>query len=402
MKKLKIKILIFVLMLFTVNAVKARDVNLDKIYIKKNSKYLYNLIDAKLELFNVIGASLVDKNIIFSGWTSGNRIIYVKEYLKQNKNIVYEYFPSSRIKKKLASIKGAIIFGRVSLNGHYLFLKRMIKKKNVIPENEIIIIDLIKKKRQILKSNFYFLDYTISFDGESIIYENTKGLVEYFPSQNKKRLLLKKSKYNNIRFQGNPVLAYQSPSKQNLLLISGGGGQYKAALYSNKRKVDNLSFITSATELFWLDNNRFVCRKGYTGYYQVAMYNINKKQIKNISKYSFNTNIVFSARNNIISFLQDGGLAFYQHKNNKNEKFPLEGEDIIFSPKGNSFCIIFNKTLFIAKQQSLYKKFIEMKRISKRILNNYKTLSKLSSNWDNRYSGEYIRRKIKLYKQYTK
>ncbi len=380
----------------------ARDVNMDKIYLKKGAGYLSKIIDAKMEIYQTIGASLLEKGIIFADWTSGKRIVYIKENLKYNVNFLYEYYPESRVKKKIVTIKGAIIFARVSHNGRYFFVKRIIKKGNIIPENEIVIIDISKKKLVTLVSKNFFIDFTLSPSGESIFYENYQGLTEYFPRTSRKNKILSAVKYSKIRIKNNPVLAYYSPDRKRSLMLSGGGGEYRAYFYEKSKLLKRLSGLTSASEIFWLDNNQLVFRRGYPGFYRVTLYNLLSGKTHNLSGNSFNTNIEYNINTGQLVFLQDGLVTIYQHVNNKLEIFPLEGEDLKFSPDGNDFCILYDKRLYLVKKYSLYSEVIKMKRICKRIMIYYQAILKKRKEWNNKYTKNYLNRKISIYKKILK
>ena len=83
----------------------ARDVNLDKIYLKKGTGYLSKIVDAKMELYQNIGASLLGKDVIFADWTSGKRIVYIRENLKYNVNFISAYYPESRSRNRIAECR---------------------------------------------------------------------------------------------------------------------------------------------------------------------------------------------------------------------------------------------------------------------------------------------------------
>ena len=113
---------------------------------------------------------------------------------------------------------------------------------------------------------------------------------------------------------------------------------------------------------------------------------------------TMNTNISFCESNSTLSFLSDGAISFWK-QGELPEIWPLEGEDLAFSPGGNAFLTIYKGRLYIIQKEQMKTKTIEMKRIAEKILSVYLSIEKDQSCWENSYSGEYIRRKIALYRK---
>ena len=113
-----------------------------------------------------------------------------------------------------------------------------------------------------------------------------------------------------------------------------------------------------------------------------------------------NTNISYNEYNGIISYLTDGTISFWK-QGSDSEIWPLEGEDVIFAPGGNSFCTLYNGRLLIVQKEKMKSKIIELKRTALRILTIYTTLKNNPADWENTYSGDYIRRKIAIYEKLT-
>ena len=106
----------------------ARDINLDEIYIKRSSPLLKKLIFQKLDTYAKVNAVLVDRNVIYSGWISGDYILYIKESPVANVNIIYKYHARRQKNEEIYRVKGHITHSHISWNGRYIFLKRLIQK----------------------------------------------------------------------------------------------------------------------------------------------------------------------------------------------------------------------------------------------------------------------------------
>lgn len=378
----------------------ARDIDLDKIYIKSSSYQYSDLIDLKLKSYEISHASRVDNNVIFAGWTSGNRMIYIKELNQSKNNSVYEYYPASRIKRKLYTINGDIVFSKMSMNGHFLFMKTMSFRPDQTFDYQLVIINLRKNRIYYKQSDSLYKDFTISFYGDSIYYENDRGIVEYNPETGVETIKLYRSLYKHLFSSENKTLAYISPFKDKILLVNGGGGSYKSYLLF-KGKFSQVKGITSTHEILWVDNTSFVYRYGYIGNYGVKMFNSITKKSHNLINRSLNTNITLSPYDNYITFLNDGFIHFYYKRNNYLKYFPVEGEDVVFSPAGNTFASLFNKQLFITNYSNVIRKNVELRRNAKDILFKYQEILKDKSILLNNYSDDYIERKINQYSKFN-
>jgi hypothetical protein len=379
--------------------ISARDINLDEIYLKKNSSLLKKLSAEKLEAYNKAGAVFVDRNVIFSGWISGNEIIYIKEAGSSNTNYLYKYKLRDRKATELCRLHGLITTARVTPNGRYIVLKRLVRNAGFIPKGELIIINISSAEVKIQSSAYAFLDFYITDEGNSIIFEKGSGITEYFFDTEIQSELLLKKKYNEICGNNNPSVAYLSPDRQKILVLNGSGGSYKAKLiYNNKNESSLFKTISSASELFWLNNFSFVYRSGYAGNYSVNIYNIKENKKTVLLKQSLNTNINYSGYSGKIAFLKDQLICFYNISGNKVINTGLEGEDVSFAPN-DKFVSLFLKKLFIVSSNSLEKKHIEIKRSWRLIHQMYNDLLETQGEFENEYSRSYIERKIRVYKE---
>ncbi|MFH0974944.1 MAG: hypothetical protein V1874_04080 [Spirochaetota bacterium] len=393
------KLILLVAFFYFPAGISARDINLDEIYIKKNSSLAKKLAAEKLEVYNKAGAVFVDRNVVFSGWISGDEIIYIKEAGSGNTNYVYKYKPRDRKAVEICRLHGLITIARVSPNGRFLVLKRLIRNAGIIPKGELIIINISSAEVKIQSSAYAFLDFNITDEGNSIIFEKYGGIIEYFFDTEIQSELLLKKKYNEISGNNNPSIAYLSPDRQKILVLNGSGGSYKAKLiYFNKNESSLFKTISSASELFWLNNISFVYRSGYAGNYSVNIYNIKENKKTILLKQSLNTNINYSVHSGKVAFLKEQLICFYNMPGNKVVNTGLEGEDISFAPN-DRFVSLFLKKLFIVSSNSLEKKHIELKRSWGLIHQMYIDLLEKKDELENEYSRNYIERKIRVYKE---
>ncbi len=375
----------------------ARDINLDEIYIKKTSRYNKRLIQTKLDTYQKINAIFIDRNVIFAWWISGNEILYIKEFPKSNLNLICRYHLIGRRSIELRRLRGVITIAQASPNGRYLILKRLIQKNRIIPEGERIIFNIKSKKFKISKSPYAFLDFSIPLEGNSIIYEIDKKLIELSLYSSISSVLLNRESYSDIVLSKNPSIAYFSPDRQKFLVINGSGGHYRSKMFY-QGGTERLTGISSSSELFWIDNNRIAFRKGYTGNFSVVLYDIQKMKSVTLLKKSFNTNIFYSQHPKILSFLKEQLILIYSISEDRLIKTGIEGEDISFAPNGIKFSSLAFKKLFIINIETLKKKRIELKRSWRSILSIYKALKKNRRELMNEYSIHYINRKIDAYK----
>lgn len=388
--------IVFVLSLFCASGAWARDINLDEIYIKKSSDYLKKLAADKLDTYQKVGATFVCRDVIFAQWISGSELLYIREIPASDCNIFYRYHLRKRTSIEICRVYGFITIARMSASSRYLAAKRIVQKNGIIPEGEMIILDVRTGTISVNRSLSPFLDFSFSPDGNSLIFEKAEGIVEYFPQSGFTRVLLRKPGYSDILISKGPSIAWQSPDKTKMLVVNGSGGNYKGMIFSGGKQFP-IEGISSSSEIFWLNNQRIVFRKGYAGNYSVIDYNINKKQGIPILKQSFNTNIFFSGHSDIISFLREQIIYLYSITDSRMTNTGLEGEDISFAPGGSMFISLIYKKLFVVNINTVNRRRIELKRSWKSILASYMNLKDQKQEFDNEYSAYYINRKIRVY-----
>ncbi len=388
------------LFLFQFSRVFARDINLDEIYINNKQGNLARLLSLKHKAYQILKSTPVDDNVIYSGWVSGNRLVYVKEYMNAGTNEIYEYYPASRIRKRIASIRGAIVHTKCALNGKCLYLKMIHLRGNSI-SGEIVAINLHNNAITRKRSTDPLLDFTISYHGDFLYYENAEGIIEFSPDDGYERLFLHEQKYRSGMSRNNATLALVSPLKNKVLLVNGSGGTYSAIVIDgNRERV--LDGITSVSELWWLDNSRVVFRGGGLANYQMIVFDTDTGRQYIKSEKSLNTNISFSPFDRYLVYNLDGLISFYFHRFETTIVYPLEGEDVFFSPDGASFVSLYQKRLYLSRYSSLQDNQIELKRNAAEILSLYRRIQLSKENLLNDYSDDYIDRKISIYEKVSR
>lgn len=386
------------LYLLGMNPLFARDVDIDRIYISNGNSFLGKLSELKHKSYRIIDSVHVDSTVIYASWFPGNRIIYVKEYFRSGTNEIFEYSPVSGRRKKIAFVRGAVVGVKNSLNGRYLFLK-LIHIQGFSIKCEIAMVSL-GDGTIIRKQNMSALpDFTVSIHGDKLYYESQSGIMEYQPEDGSEKLCVPEHKYRNFLGRNNPTLAYFSSVANRVVLINGGGGQYRSLLIDSDGAQFPVQGTTSASELYWIDNHRFVSRHGGPSSYTVSEYDVESASYSTLAGPSLNTNISYSAISQRIAFNIDGIIAVYFIDSKLTKFLPLEGEDVFFSPDGQFFVSLLGKRLYLSRYDALGDEYIELKRNASEILELYRRIRLYKENLLNEYSDYYIDRKISVYQK---
>jgi hypothetical protein len=386
--------ILFLLALCLTPDLRARDINLDSVYINSESGIYTRLLEKKIEAYQAAGSQFVDRDVIFACWGDGNTILYVKEAPRIN--VIYSFNRSNRQSQELFRVSGTITALKSSVNGRYLFIKRLYEGDQKMPRGATLVLDVYAKKIMTLDSVYPFLDFSLAPGGNSILAESADGIMEYFPDTGKKSRVLPRKEYEDIIQAGAPVIAYQSPNRKQIVVVSGSGGSYRGKLIA-PGATGKVPGITSASELFWIDNTRLVYRTGYAGNFSVVLYDTAARKGAELLNNSLNTNIQFSMFPKIVSFLQDQVIHVYDIRRIEKVTIGLEGEDVSFSPDGNRFISLYLKKLFLTSMTTVKKKNIELAKTAKEISALYRNLLDARGDLANEYSPEYVRKKISIY-----
>lgn len=372
----------------------ARDINLDSIYLSTGSRYYARLLEKKVEAYQAAHSQFVDRNVIFACWGDGINLLYAKELPELN--IIYSFNRTSRRQRELFRLTGTITAFRDGAGGKYLFVKRIVAGGDSVPRGETLVLNCASKQITKLESAYPFIDFSLAPGGASILYESKEGIVEFYPETGAKRLGIKRSDYASIATPGAPTIAYLSPNRKKTVLVSGSGGSYRSKIIANERS-SPLPGITSASEIYWIDNNLLVYRMGDAGNYSVNLFDASNGKSTVLMGNSLNTNIQFSPYPKLVSFLKDQVIHIYDARKKETVNTGLEGEDVSFSPDGNRFASLYLKKLFVTGVATVTKKNSELAKIARQIQEIYKACIDAGGDLANEYSPEYIRKKIAVY-----
>ena len=372
----------------------ARDIDLDSIYISKKSPSLEKLHDLKINSYRSIKSILIDSGVIHSAWMHGNKILFIKEV--NATTIVYIYDKNRHTKREIARITGTITGMRLCRNGRYLFVKQLKHGPSGMPESFRIYINTALGTTKIEPSSYPFIDFSVSPDGDSILYHSPGGIVEFYPESKIKKTVTPLTRYKKILSSHGVTIPFMSPNRKKMLIISGDGGEYRAVLIRGGRK-NYLNGITSASELYWLDNDTLLFRKGNMGNYSARIYNVTTGRSTVIVSGSLNTNIRYSPIPKRVSLLINQVLHVYDVRTGKLENCGIEGEDASFSFDGQTFTVLLYGKLFMTRLDTVKKMGFILENSARKIITLYKSLLKQERHWLNTYTPVYLRKKIKSY-----
>jgi hypothetical protein len=383
----------YCIIIFPIKA-RSRDLNLDWLYVIKNTPQYGKILDLKLDMYSTSGSEFIDRDVIFAYWVSGTEIIYVQEH--KSINIICVYEKNERRRRELARISGAVLAARYVAGSKYIFIKRIALSSETVGITTALdikngsIIDLGPKNP--------YLDFTLSYDGRSMFYEDKRGIVEWKSDTGAARYVKERNEYPAGCTKRDLSLIYLSPDRSKELFINGSGGNYKAYLTSAAGSV-KVKGISSISEIFWLDNRLIAYRTGSPGDYRIVLYDTSANTANALASKSLNTNLSYSQFPKILAYAKDQIIHLYGIRDKSLLCTGLEGEDVICSPDGNRFISLYLNKLFISSISAVKKNTIGRKRIAREIAGAYSVLLKAKEAHKNEYSGEYIMRKQALYKK---
>ncbi len=374
----------------------ARDINLDELYFKKDSLRAERLAILKLDAYQSVQAHLVDRDVVFAGWLSGSDLFYIQEVPGLSVNILFQYNAYRQRRTERSRIPGVLTAARASPDGSFIALKRLIRKEDVVPSGETVIYSFRTGKTGILPTQTGFLDFDIPSGEPAIVYESSAGITEYHPDTGRTRLLIEKRRYADIAVPGATTMALLSPDRRNTLVISGGGGSYAARLYGVRTSFP-IPGISSASETFWVDAHTIAFRSGSPGSFSVRRYDVRSRTASTLLSSSLNTSLTYSPHAATLSFLNDQVICLHTIRDGKTLITGIEGEDVSIPATGSRFISLFNRRLFIVNIELIKRNELLLRRSWASILASYRELSLDKRYWENEYSLDYIRRKIRLY-----
>ena len=399
MIKKTLPIILFFFILLTNVPLQSRDIDLDGIYLEKNSNLYRQITSAKEKLYEHISSLFIDSNVIYAEWANGDDIIYIKEF--SGINIVYKYTRSRRSRDEIARFPGSVTAAFLNKGGNFLYVKTLFYNDDAEAESETVVVNIISKDIQKKKSGFLFLDFTLHPSGKAVLHETGKGIVKTDSETGDNRVVIPRDLFGDLSSGGDPVLAFISPDEKKTVLISGNGGSYKTKIITPSGQVD-LNGVSSNTDLRWIDNNRFVYRSGGGGDYSVRIYELSSGKSKEILSGTMNPDINYSSSPGIITCLDNQVITVIPRDLKKRISTGLEGEESYFSPDGRKFTSIYLGRLYVSSLNMIEKYRIEIRRNAEELEALYRKVGETKTVWSNDYTPEYIRKKVNQYDKFLK
>ena len=376
----------------------SRDINLDAIYINTNSSAYTRLIEKKLDAYRAAQSQFIARDVIFAVWKDGITILYIREVPELN--VVFAFNRNTRSNSEVCRLEGMIVAVKSSASGKFLFIKRLRQGRDMVPFGEMVVLNTATGKFSTMGPSYPFIDFSVAAGGNAVLMETRDGIEEFSPDAGSKTLLLKKSTYSDIVISGAPSLAYYSPNGTKALILCGSGGSYRSKLINSGSSL-TITGMTSASEICWISNNQLIYRTGGPGNYSLRLYDSKNRRSNRLADDSLNTNLQFSSIPKMVTFLKDQVIQVYDVRQKIITNTCLEGEDVLFSPDGNRFISLYLKKLFIANFYAVKKNNFELIKNSREILELYRKLQALRTEWANEFTGDYLRKKVAVYRKIT-
>lgn len=376
-----------------------RDIDLDAIYLEKDSSIYRQIVTAKEKLYADISSLFIDSSVIFAEWSGGNEIIYIREF--RGVNIIYRYIKGTRKKEEIARFDGSVTSAFLNRYGSTLYAKTLYYNDDAEAESETIAVDVKTGSVSKKKSNRLFLDFTLHPSGYGIVCQTGEGIVKTDSLDGEYKLLVKCDAMRELLTGSDPVLAFVSPDEKKTVLITGSGGSYTARLLTQSGPVE-INGVSSNSDLRWIDSSRFVYRSGGGGDYSVKVFDAASGKSKLLLSGTMNPDINFSEIPGLITCLDNQMITVFSRDLKNRIDTGIEGEESFFSPDGGKFTSIYLGRLYINSLNMVQKYRIEIRRNAVTLLSLYREAAKNKSSWQNDYSPEYINKKIRQYEKFLK
>jgi len=395
-----IKVFYLILLLFVVNVpLFSRDIDLDAVYLEKNSSLYREITSVKEKLYSRISSLYIDSNVIFAQWYNGDEIVYIKEFSQLN--IVYKYSRKSRAKEEIIRFSGNVTYADLNRSGNFIYAKVLHLDDNGAARSESVVINI--KSREITKKNskFLFIDYTMHPSEDSVISESKDGIIKTSLRSFESKLIIPRNKYDDIATGNDPVLAYISHDEKKTAILTGSGGSYKTRIITDQG-TQVLNGVSSGSDFRWIDNNRFVYMSGGGGNYSVKVYDVTAKKSKELISATLNPDINYSDKPGIITALENQIIIVIPRDLNSRVETGIEGEESYFSPDGRRFTSIYLGKLYASSLNMIEKYRLDIRRSAEELIRLYRKAAGMQSVWNSDYSREYINKKIKQYDKFLK
>jgi hypothetical protein len=393
------KISALILLLLINVPLSARDIDLDAIYLKKESALYRQITASKEKLYDRISSLFIDSSVIYAGWSGGDDIIYIKEFPRLN--IVYKYIRSSRSRVEIARFSGTATSVFLSKDGNFLYTKTLEYNDEAEAVSETLTINTGSGEVKRRRSGFLFLDFTLHPSGRGLVHQASQGIVMTDSFNGVSRLLFSRDIFTDLSSGGDPVLAFISPDEKKTVFISGNGGVYKTKIVTSSGQV-SLNGVSSNSDLKWIDNSRFIYRSGGGGEYSVRVYNIVSGKSMEVISGTLNPDINFSEIPGLITCLDNQVVTVLSRDLKMRIDTGIEGEESYFSPDGRRFTSIYLGKLYVSSLNMVEKYRIDIRRNAEDLIKLYRKAAESKFIWESDYSPEYINKKIRQYDRFLK
>jgi hypothetical protein len=395
---MKFRLTLLILLIINV-PLSARDIDLDAIYMKSGSRIYTDIVASKEKIYSDISSLFIDSNVIFSSWSGGDDILYIKEF--RGINIIYLYSRGTFEKREMGRFPGTVTAAVNNARGNLVTFKSIFYNDEAEAESRNIHIDLVTGKIVEEKSGSLFLDFSAHPSAREIIKQGRDGIFRRDPFTGTSSKLVPAGDYSDMQCQGDPVIAHISPDGKNRLLVCGSGGSYNARLIQKDSRRD-INGIASAGDIRWIGNSRFVYRSGGAGDYSVRVFDTIRGSSFELVSGTMNPDIRFSERAGIITCLDNQIINIFSSDLNSRIETGIEGEETSFSPDGRKMISIYRGKLYVTSLTMLEKYQIEIRRNAANLLDLYRKASTSKNDWENAFTPEYLDKKISQYSKFLK
>ena len=394
------RIFYIILLLFFINVpLFSRDIDLDSVYLDKNSNLYREITSLKEKLYTRISSLYIDNNVIFAQWLNGDEVVYIKEFSQLN--IVYICNRNSREKKEIVRFSGNVTHVDLNRTGNIIYAKILSLDNSGKAKSESVIININSKQITKKNSKYLLVDYTMHPSDDSVISESKDGINKTSLINSESKLIIPSNKYNDIASGNDPVLAYISPDEKMTAVITGNGGVYKTKIITNQGD-QTLTGVSSCSDFSWIDNNRFVYMSGGIGNYSVKVYDVAAKKSDVLISGTLNPDINYSGKSGIITALENQIIIVIPRDLKSRIDTGLEGEEVYFSPDGRRFTSIYLGKLYVSSLNMIEQYRLDIRRSAEELIKLYGKAANMKSIWHSDYSKEYIDKKIKQYEKFLK
>ncbi|MCX8123331.1 MAG: hypothetical protein N3F66_04115 [Spirochaetes bacterium] len=370
-------IIIFVFSML--QALCARGIPIDSIYISTTSPEYQRLLFTRLDYYQAIGAQFIDSGIAYAAWLNGKEVVYIKE--TGNTNAIMVCSITTRKKTTVYQFKGTVIAARTSANGIYIAVKYFSTHK--IPQPMLIMVNIPKKKATQFTTASAGVDFSFSQDGNAFYYKYNSCIRQVMcDSYQEKEILCRE---HAPQWDENTVLLDSS----HKLFISGSSGNYDVYMLSGQSFKRIFSAITPM-EIFCAGTIAFYSG-GFPGGYSVNLYSFTKEKTLQVLSGTFNPSLHVVGTTAI--FLHNAFITVYDSSQNTLIKTIIESDEATLSPDQFSIASLLYNRLFILPYSKVLLLDPQAKRYCTTLESQYAVISQKTAIHTSPYSNTYLRQK---------